>query len=727
MSCDLVDSPTSYKLFSASTIEMAEKKGKSSFVSTSCVSSVLMILYVAMACMNLYGLMYPLSRVDLSTTPPDDFVNPLWEKEASIHMKVYLSAKNKFDKSFVDSEFREETDGDTVLLWKEDIHAGTLSKSFLITSIDCREENCEAEDDPSTKQAIAWLDQADRQVLAAEAGILSALSAAGQGVESTSILLTLFNAAKSKIDSLLSEFSMKKDPDNQDRRSSSDFLSRSKVGLVKYDVPNHITKPGRILYHDITYILKKYILGDNTAVSPPWDMQHAQPKYFEVYQNAQRMKEENEGYPYFKPEVAVKYLVDEDSYPMNYARVSGMELVRVIRSKEHPSSIAHIPVLHVDEIGLTSEKYIPLNSTISSLPLRISFSRSDVEDDSQIHQATATSGSISAARWRLLSHLSQAIESQKELGFDQSDIDDLRRLIADTNITLLGITMLASALHLLFEFLTFKNEVSFWRNNKDLTGLSVRSLFLDMIGQFIIVLFLIEKESSLLMIVPSACGVLIALWKCQRAAGLAVVKVDNSHPAAWWNLLPRVLGLEIRATRLDIDRVGSYDRSGDDSVGKDNPQHSLHALTIECDRIATEKLSTVLLPLVAGYTLYSFITEEHSTWYSWLITSASSAVYALGFVLMTPQLFLNYKMKSVAHLPWRVMVYKSLNTFIDDLFSFIIRMPTMARISCFRDDVVFFIYLYQRWLYPVDEARPTEGGGDVPSEEGGLGETKKDR
>ena len=51
------------------------------------------------------------------------------------------------------------------------------------------------------------------------------------------------------------------------------------------------------------------------------------------------------------------------------------------------------------------------------------------------------------------------------------------------------------------------------------------------------------------------------------------------------------------------------------------------------------------------------------------------------------------------------------NTFIDDLFAFIIRMPTMARMSCFRDDVVFFVYLWQRYLYPVDTSRPVEGGG----------------
>ena len=56
------------------------------------------------------------------------------------------------------------------------------------------------------------------------------------------------------------------------------------------------------------------------------------------------------------------------------------------------------------------------------------------------------------------------------------------------------------------------------------------------------------------------------------------------------------------------------------------------------------------------------------------------------------------------------------NTFIDDLFAFIIRMPTMARMSCFRDDVVFIIYLWQRYLYPVDTSRPVEGVATVQAE-----------
>jgi hypothetical protein len=53
--------------------------------------------------------------------------------------------------------------------------------------------------------------------------------------------------------------------------------------------------------------------------------------------------------------------------------------------------------------------------------------------------------------------------------------------------------------------------------------------------------------------------------------------------------------------------------------------------------------------------------------------------------MMTPQLFINYKLKSVAHLPWRMMTYKALNTFIDDIFAFVIKMPILYRIGCFRD------------------------------------------
>jgi hypothetical protein len=36
-------------------------------------------------------------------------------------------------------------------------------------------------------------------------------------------------------------------------------------------------------------------------------------------------------------------------------------------------------------------------------------------------------------------------------------------------------------------------------------------------------------------------------------------------------------------------------------------------------------------------------------------------------------------------MPWRQMTYKFLNTIIDDLFAFVIKMPLLHRLSVFRD------------------------------------------
>lgn len=120
------------------------------------------------------------------------------------------------------------------------------------------------------------------------------------------------------------------------------------------------------------------------------------------------------------------------------------------------------------------------------------------------------------------------------------------------------------------------------------------------------------------------------------------------------------------------------------------------------------------------------------SWYSWTINSMVNGVYAFGFLFMLPQLFINYKLKSVAALPWRSFMYKAFNTFIDDIFAFIITMPTAHRLACFRDDIVFLIYLYQRWLYPIDKSRIDDGTAiektlEVEEEEHPVEEKKKDK
>ena len=121
----------------------------------------------------------------------------------------------------------------------------------------------------------------------------------------------------------------------------------------------------------------------------------------------------------------------------------------------------YAPPTYADEIGLTSDKYLVVNSTVDALPLSLNFQP------------------LSFARWQLIARMEEGLKAQQEdFGFSENDIDEVRRLIADTKTWLLAVTMLASVLHLLFEFLAFKSDVDFWKNNKSMKGLSFRSYVL---------------------------------------------------------------------------------------------------------------------------------------------------------------------------------------------------------------------------------------------------------
>merc|ERR1712008_68977 len=129
--------------------------------------------------------------------------------------------------------------------------------------------------------------------------------------------------------------------------------------------------------------------------------------------------------------------------------------------------------------------------------------------------------------------------------------------------------------------------------------------------------------------------------------------------------------------------------------------------TSKYDDEAISYMVAVLAPLFTGYFFHSMIYGKHRSFYSFFVGAAAGGVYTFGFVMMTPQLYINYKLKSVEHLPWRALTYKAMNTFVDDIAALLIDMPVMHRLSCFRDDIIFFIYVYQRWKYRVDKTRPT--------------------
>lgn len=104
------------------------------------------------------------------------------------------------------------------------------------------------------------------------------------------------------------------------------------------------------------------------------------------------------------------------------------------------------------------------------------------------------------------------------------------RLISETSLYLLGVTMLASLLHLIFECLAFQSDISFWQENKSLAGLSARTLVTDLASQLIVFLFLVDSDTSLLVTIPAFFGLLIQAWKVQKATGLSVARSSWGLP-----------------------------------------------------------------------------------------------------------------------------------------------------------------------------------------------------
>jgi len=322
------------------------------------------------------------------------------------------------------------------------------------------------------------------------------------------------------------------------------------------------------------------------------------------------------------------------------------ELARVITLTGDRKS--YLPILYVDELTMRMKDLRMVNATDTS---------SDIE---LVYRP------ISFGKLRLFLQFYAALSSMHAMGFTEKDTDEVKGIFADTNLVLLLVTFGVSAVHLLFDFLAFKNDVNFWRGKKTMEGLSRKTILWRAFSQSVIFLYLMDEETSLLVLIPAGVGALIEIWKVTKALHIKV---------------------SLR---------------GGITYGQDTKDE---ANTAQLDDTAMKYLSWVLYPLCLGGAVYSLLYTPHKSWYSWTVQTTVNGVYAFGFLFMLPQLFLNYKLKSVAHLPWRAFMYKAFNTFIDDLFAFIITMPTAHRVACFRDDIVFLIYLYQRHLYPVDPNR----------------------
>lgn len=311
--------------------------------------------------------------------------------------------------------------------------------------------------------------------------------------------------------------------------------------------------------------------------------------------------------------------------------------------------------------------------------------------------------------WKLAMYkqFEASMKAQSDMGFSAQDAaDETKRIFLETNPYFLMLTGLVTVMHVLFEYLAFANDIKFWRGRKDFSGLSLRSIIVNCYFQTIVFLYLVDSnETSWTVLLPSAFGVLAEFWKLTQCV---------------------VFTKQTRETAMDETQEVAAAKAGSKQQKKD-PVLSLLGYSVHFsgsydkrtrrhDDTAVRWLMRMMIPALIGYSIYSAVYNEHKSWYSYLINTQVQFIYFFGFAMMTPQIFINYKLKSVGQLPWRTFVYKALNTVIDDLFAFVVKMPWLHRLACFRDDVVFVVLLYQRWIYPVDMRRMADDDGEVAEE-----------
>ena len=337
--------------------------------------------------------------------------------------------------------------------------------------------------------------------------------------------------------------------------------------------------------------------------------------------------------------------------------------------------VAYRPLVAVDEFTITRREYAVMDPDPA---------RADPT-------MTVNVRPLNIGLFRMMSQMVHSMDMmQNNFGMSESDLDELKEMFTGQDWRYLALTFGVSILHSWFAFLAFKNDIGFWKQKSNLEGLSVRTQWTSFVCQLIIFANLLDRgQSSWIIVGEMGVSVCIEGWKVTKFL-------------ARDGVFHRLLGVGAKA----------LDKS---QMQKDTELY---------DKRAMRFLSYLLYPVVLAYGGYSLFYHPQRSWRSWVLRTLANGVYMFGFIAMTPQLYINYRLKSVAHLPWKAFMYKAFNTFIDDVFAFAIAMPTIHRLACLRDDLVFFVYLYQRWLYPVDKKRVNEFGRAYETDENG--EEKKE-
>lgn len=253
--------------------------------------------------------------------------------------------------------------------------------------------------------------------------------------------------------------------------------------------------------------------------------------------------------------------------------------------------------------------------------------------------------------------------------FMASQFNEMKRAFIETEPILLYSTIIATILHSIFQLFAFERDLNYWSHKKTFRGTSLRTIALQLLGELIVFLDLFENDRiPKYLKVFQFASVATGFWKIMK-----MVKLSKKFPF-----------IKVRK--------------------------ECRGETDEADAAGMKILYIAVLPMIVVYSIYQLKNGRYRGIRHYFIHCATGAVYSFGFLAMLPQLYVNYKLKTVAGMSKSAFAYKFLNTFIDDLYTFVSKLPLMHKIACFRDDVVFVIWLVQCLIYPTDPNRVNEFG-----------------
>jgi len=105
---------------------------------------------------------------------------------------------------------------------------------------------------------------------------------------------------------------------------------------------------------------------------------------------------------------------------------------------------AYYPILHCNDFWLLKEQLSPLNDTVTELQLDLTYEP------------------LSILKFSMYTQFEQSFSLQRDVfGADENESEDVKHMLLDNHPYMLALTFAVSLLHMIFDYLAFKNGTKF--------------------------------------------------------------------------------------------------------------------------------------------------------------------------------------------------------------------------------------------------------------------------